>query len=96
MQAAGWTEFADMRAAYDALDDETKAEVEDLVCEHSLMFSRATLGFTALSPAEQAMFAPVRHRWCRATSGDGRRSLFCQRMAAASSAGRCRARVTAT
>ena len=32
------TEFADMRAAYDALDDRTKAEVEDLVCEHSLMY----------------------------------------------------------
>src|ERR1700759_702548 len=33
----GNTEFADMRAAYDALDDETKAEIEELICEHSLM-----------------------------------------------------------
>src|SRR5580692_8383497 len=32
----GDTEFADMRAAYDALDDATKTEIEDLVCEHSL------------------------------------------------------------
>src|SRR5471032_3523593 len=31
----GNTEFADMRAAYDALDAATKAEIEDLVCEHS-------------------------------------------------------------
>ena len=45
----GHTEFADMRAAYDALDDATKAEIEDLVCEHSLMFSRGALGFTELS-----------------------------------------------
>src|SRR5258708_2287059 len=30
------TEFADMRAAYDALDARTKAAIEDLVCEHSL------------------------------------------------------------
>jgi alpha-ketoglutarate-dependent 2,4-dichlorophenoxyacetate dioxygenase len=31
----GETEFADMRAAWDALDDETKAQCEGLVCEHS-------------------------------------------------------------
>ena len=30
----GNTEFADMRAAYDALDAETKAQIEDLICEH--------------------------------------------------------------
>ena len=34
----GNTEFADMRAAYDALDAATKAEIEDLVCEHSLIY----------------------------------------------------------
>src|SRR6185312_684124 len=39
----GRTEFADMRAAYDALDAETKAEIEDLICEHSLIYSRGTL-----------------------------------------------------
>ena len=33
--AGGNTEFADMRAAYDALDDETKAECDGLICEHS-------------------------------------------------------------
>jgi alpha-ketoglutarate-dependent 2,4-dichlorophenoxyacetate dioxygenase len=36
----GETEFADMRAAYDALDDEMKAEIEDLVCDHSLIRRR--------------------------------------------------------
>ena len=72
----GRTEFADMCAAYDALDDETKAEVEDLVCEHSLMFSRGALGFTALSAAEQAMFEPVRHRLVRVHPVTGRKSLF--------------------
>src|SRR5579883_2074200 len=40
----GNTEFADMRAAYDALDARTKAEVEDLICEHSLMYSRGAIG----------------------------------------------------
>jgi alpha-ketoglutarate-dependent 2,4-dichlorophenoxyacetate dioxygenase len=76
VENGGRTQFADMRAAYDALDEETKVEVEDLVCEHSLMFSRGALGFTALSEAEQAMFAPVRHRLVRVHPVTGRKSLF--------------------
>ena len=39
----GNTQYADMRAAYDALDEETKAQVENLVCEHSQMFSRRSM-----------------------------------------------------
>jgi alpha-ketoglutarate-dependent 2,4-dichlorophenoxyacetate dioxygenase len=72
----GRTEFADMRAAYDALDDATKAEIEDLVCEHSLMFSRGTLGFSDLTGAERAMFKPVRHPLVRTHEATGRKSLF--------------------
>ena len=72
----GRTEFADMRAAYDALDDTTKAEVEDLVCEHSLIFSRGELGFTEVSDAERAMFRPVRQRLVRTHPVTGRKSLF--------------------
>jgi alpha-ketoglutarate-dependent 2,4-dichlorophenoxyacetate dioxygenase len=72
----GNTEFADMRAAYDALDQETKAIVEDLVCEHSLMYSRGALGFTELSPQEQAMFRPVRQSLVRVHPVTGRRSLY--------------------
>src|SRR5215475_10198489 len=41
----GNTEFADMRAAYDSLDEETRAECENLVCEHSQLFSREQIGF---------------------------------------------------
>jgi alpha-ketoglutarate-dependent 2,4-dichlorophenoxyacetate dioxygenase len=72
----GHTEFADMRAAYDALDDDTKAEIEDLVCEHSLMFSRGSLGFTELTADERAMFEPVRQRLVRVHPVTGRKSLF--------------------
>ncbi len=72
----GHTEFADMRAAYDALDAATKAEIADLVCEHSLMFSRGTLGFTELSAEERAMFKPVRQRLVRTHPITGRKSLF--------------------
>jgi alpha-ketoglutarate-dependent 2,4-dichlorophenoxyacetate dioxygenase len=72
----GRTEFADMRAAYDALDAATKAEIEDLVCEHSLLYSRGTLGFTDLSDAERAMFRPVRQRLVRVHPVTGRKSLY--------------------
>ena len=74
--AGGNTEFADMRAAYDALDAATKVEIEDLVCEHSLMYSRGMLGFTELSDAERAMFKPVRQRLVRTHPVTGRKSLF--------------------
>jgi alpha-ketoglutarate-dependent 2,4-dichlorophenoxyacetate dioxygenase len=72
----GNTEFADMRAAYDALDDETKGEVEDLVCLHSLMFSRGLLGFTEFTEEEKATFRPVRQRLVRTHPVTGRKSLF--------------------
>jgi alpha-ketoglutarate-dependent 2,4-dichlorophenoxyacetate dioxygenase len=72
----GDTEFADMRAAYDALDAETKAEIEDLVCEHSLMFSRGLLGFSEFTPEEKASFTPVRQRLVRTHPVSGRKSLF--------------------
>ena len=70
------TEFADMRAAYDALDARTKAEVEDLVCEHSLIYSREAIGFTELAPEEIAAFRPVRQRLVRTHPVTGRKSLF--------------------
>ena len=72
----GNTEFADMRAAYDALDARTKAEIEDLVCEHSLIYSRGTLGFTELTEEERAAFRPVRQRLVRTHPVTGRKSLY--------------------
>ena len=70
------TEFADMRGAYDALDARTKAEVEDLICEHSLIYSREAIGFTDLTPEEIAAFRPVRQRLVRTHPVTGRTSLF--------------------
>jgi alpha-ketoglutarate-dependent 2,4-dichlorophenoxyacetate dioxygenase len=70
------TEFADMRAAYDALDERTKAEVEDLVCEHSLIYSREAIGFTDLTPEEIAAFRPVHQPLVRIHPSTGRKSLF--------------------
>ncbi len=72
----GNTEFADMRAAYDALDAATKSEIEDLICEHSQIFSREQLGFTNYLSDERAMMKPVRHRLVRTHPSSGRKSLF--------------------
>ena len=72
----GNTEWADMRAAYDALDAETKAMIEDLICEHSLMYSRGSLGLTDYSDDEKAMFRPVRQRLVRTHPVTGRKSLY--------------------
>jgi alpha-ketoglutarate-dependent 2,4-dichlorophenoxyacetate dioxygenase len=72
----GNTEFAHMGAAYEALDEEMKREIEDLVCEHSLMYSRGSLGFLDYTEEEKAMFRPVRQRLVRTHPVTGRKSLY--------------------
>jgi len=72
----GNTEFADMRAAYDTLDPDTKALIEDLICEHSLTYSRGLLGMHDFSEEERAMFRPVRQRLVRTHPVSGRKSLY--------------------
>jgi len=72
----GNTEFADMRAAYDALDEKTKREVQDLICAHSQIFSRGILGFTDFTDAERVKWAPVRQRLVRKHPRTGRLSLY--------------------
>ncbi|MBN9005678.1 MAG: TauD/TfdA family dioxygenase [Rhizobiales bacterium] len=72
----GNTEFADMRAAYDALDAGTKAEIADMICEHSLMYSRGALGMSDFSDEEKAMFKPVLQRLVRIHPVHGRKSLY--------------------
>jgi alpha-ketoglutarate-dependent 2,4-dichlorophenoxyacetate dioxygenase len=72
----GQTEFADMRAAYDALDADTKAEIADLVCEHSLIYSRELLGFDDLTAAERATMRPVRQVLTRTHPVSLRESIY--------------------
>lgn len=74
--SGGNTEFADMRAAWDALDVGTQEEIADLVCEHSQLFSRALLGFDDFTDDECRRFAPVPQRLVRRHPVTGRRSLF--------------------
>ena len=74
--AGGNTEFADMRAAYDALDDQTRKKIHDLVCEHSQIYSRGLLGFTEFTEQERQQCAPVRQRLVRRHPVTGRLSLY--------------------
>jgi alpha-ketoglutarate-dependent 2,4-dichlorophenoxyacetate dioxygenase len=72
----GNTEFAHMGAAYEALDEETKAQIENLVCEHSQLFSRDLIGFTEFTPEERERFKPVRQRLVRTLPATGRKSIY--------------------
>ncbi len=69
------TEFADMRAAYDALDAETKAKVEGLRVHHSIAYSRQTLGFE-FEPDEAEKLKGAIHSLVRTNPRTGRRSLY--------------------
>jgi alpha-ketoglutarate-dependent 2,4-dichlorophenoxyacetate dioxygenase len=68
------TEFADMRAAYDALDDEMKARLEGLRVHHSIAYSRSTLGFE-FSAEEAARLEGAVHPLVRDLPY-GRKSLY--------------------
>src|ERR1700722_6856098 len=70
------TQFADMRAAYDALSPSGKAEVEDLVCEHSIVFSREQIGFGEYNPGHEEHLKPVPHRLVITHPKTGRKSLY--------------------
>src|SRR4051795_2881263 len=72
----GETQFADMRAAWDALPDRMKARLEGLVCEHTQLFSRGSIGFTDWSEEERAKMAPVPQVLVRTHPGSGRKSLY--------------------
>ena len=55
----GHTEFADERAAYEALPENMKRRLQGLVAEHSIFNSRARLGFTEFSDEERQGMPPV-------------------------------------
>lgn len=72
----GQTEFADMRAAYDALPEATKRRLDGLVAYHSLMTSRARLGFADFDDNERKEFEPVPQVLARRLPDSGRMSLY--------------------
>ncbi|HVZ06935.1 TauD/TfdA dioxygenase family protein [Rhodopila sp.] len=72
----GETEFADMRAAYDALTDRMRAAIEDLVVEHDVFWSRAQIGFTEFPAGEREQYPPSPQRLVRRMPDDGRKTLY--------------------
>lgn len=72
----GHTEFADERAAYDALPEEMKARLQGLVAEHCIIHSRMRLGFTAFTEEERAGMPPVPQLLVRSLPQSGRKTLY--------------------
>src|SRR4051812_8673119 len=72
----GETEFADMRAAYDALPHGMTEAVEDLVIEHTVFWSRAQIGFTEFPPGEREQYPPSPQRLVRRMQASGRKTLY--------------------
>jgi alpha-ketoglutarate-dependent 2,4-dichlorophenoxyacetate dioxygenase len=72
----GHTEFADQRAAYDALPDATKAKLQGLVVEHWIVHSRRRSGFTEFNEDEMKRLPPVPQVLVRTLPQTGRKSLY--------------------
>ena len=72
----GDTEFADQRAAYDALSDTMKARIEPLVAEHSAFHSRGLLGGADFTPEGMAALPPVEWPVVNTIPESSRKSLF--------------------
>ena len=73
---AGETEFADTCAAYEALSPQRQAMLEDMQAQHSLMHSRAVLGFTDFAPEEHAALPPVLQPLVNTHPRTGRKSIY--------------------
>ncbi len=72
----GHTEFADQRAAYDALSDEMKQKLADLIADHAIEYSRRRTGFADFDPEESRRLPPVPQRLVRTIPQNGRKSLY--------------------
>jgi alpha-ketoglutarate-dependent 2,4-dichlorophenoxyacetate dioxygenase len=72
----GNTEFADLRAAYDALPTKTRDRIEGLIADHSIFHSRGQLALTQYTQEELASLPPVPQRLVRRHPGSGRRTLY--------------------
>lgn len=72
----GHTEFADLRAAFDALPVATQNQIRGLIAEHSLFNSRAKLGFHDFAQEERDAMPPVPQVLVRKLAQTGRESLY--------------------
>ena len=72
----GETEFADLRAAWDALPKSRKRELDGLVVEHSIFRSRSQIGFADFNDEIFKQLPPVQQALVRHHSASGRTSLY--------------------
>lgn len=78
--SGGETEFADCRDAYESWSRERLSplveELEDLVCEHSIVWSRSLIIGDFFSAEEKKELPPVEQRLIRVHPATGRRSFY--------------------
>jgi alpha-ketoglutarate-dependent taurine dioxygenase len=81
--AGGQTEWADMRAAYDALDEVTKARIALLSAYHSLYYSQGRIGHKAAVGSSYGFHTddPPLRPLVKVHPATGRKSLFIGRHA---------------
>lgn len=72
----GQTQFASLRAAYDALPEERKQFLDSKAAIHHYAYSRRNDGFTLTNKAEDERFPPVQQAIIRANPANGRKALF--------------------
>ena len=72
----GETEFADMRAAYDALPEAMQQAIDGLIVQHDVFWSRAQIGFTEFPPGEREQYPPSPQRLVRVHQGSKRKTLY--------------------
>lgn len=75
-ERGGETQFADMRAGYDAVPPEMREMIEDLRVEHNLLHSRTMAGFPESTETEQRTLVPMHQRLVRRNARTGRKSLY--------------------
>ena len=74
--AGGDTEFADLRAAYDALPEDKKRAIEGLIVEHSIFRSRSQIGFADFNDEIFKQLPPVQQLLVRPHPGSRRKTLY--------------------
>lgn len=72
----GQTEYADLRAAYDALPEKTKRQIEGLTAVHSALHSRFMLGDTGYDERQRSAIPPARWPLVQTDPRSGRKILF--------------------
>ena len=72
----GTTEFADLRAAYDALDERTRNELDGLEAEHYALHTRILLGDEAYTDEQKKAIPPAVWPLVQTHPGSGRKLLF--------------------